>query len=140
MHRPAGVLAQVHQVEQLGGPGPHVGPLQPVRGAEEVEVLGHGQLVVDAERVGHPAHLPPHPDGVGGRIRTGDEGLAAVGPQERGEDQQQRRLAGTVGADQSGHLPVRCGQAHSGQRRHRTEGSPHIGDDHSLLGQVWGAT
>ena len=67
--------------------------LVPLEAGEEAQVLLHRQAPVERRLLGHPADLA---------ARQVD--LAVVGTDDAGEDREQRRLAGAVGADHGQQL------------------------------------
>ena len=92
------------QVDQFQRPFRHPPPLQaidPVGGGEELQILAHPHVVVDAEDVGHVADRPTDLAGMGVDRVPADIGLAP-GRREQGRENANRgRLAGTVGADEA---------------------------------------
>ncbi len=105
-HQRVALVGQVDQLEDLLADLPPRRPLDAVGRGEELEVLDHLHVVVDAEEVGHvPDHaadlLRPGVDRV-----AADRRLAPRGVQERGEDPHRRRLAGAVGADEAVDVPL----------------------------------
>jgi hypothetical protein len=114
------VVLQSTEHEELFGSGR--GPLaQAVGEAGESQVLARREVVVDAEGVGHPPQRGPHRARLGHRIETGDPHRALVGQQESGKNEQQRGLAGTVGADEPRDLAVPGRKIDSSKREHRAK-------------------
>ena len=124
--RPVGELGEVDGLEQLGGPRrgvPHA-----VRPAERGEDLARGQGVPGAERVGHPAGARAGAAAVEHGVDPGDERLAAVGDQQARQDEQERRLAGAVRADQRGDRTRPRGQVDAVEGLYTTEGAAQPAD------------
>ena len=113
LHRPVGELADVRERGDVGESCLEVGARQPDDRAAQVHVLPAGELPVETgaefeERV-HPAE---HLASSGGRaLRTG-------------EDLEQRRLAGTVLADDPHRLAAPDRERHLGQRDDLRIGAP----------------
>ena len=105
-HQGVALVGQVDQLEHLLADLLPRGPLDPVGRGEELEVLDHLHVVVDAEEVGHVA------DDAADLLRAGvdrvaaDGRLAPGGIQERGQDPHRRRLARAVGADEAVDVPL----------------------------------
>ena len=122
----AHLLAEVEAVEvhrrELGPHGVDVG-------AGEAQVLGHGE-------VGHEGRVledrrQPEAMGVGRPAQidrsAGDRHRAGVGAQHAGEDLDERRLAGAVGAEQGVHLAGGDDEVDAAQRHHGAERLGHRG-------------
>ncbi len=78
--------------------------LDPLEPGEQPQVLGDGQLPVERRLLGDEADL------------AGELDLARVGLQRAGDDREQRRLAGSVRADDREALTRRGGEADVGER------------------------
>ena len=85
-----------------------------VAAGEEVEVLPHAQVVVDAVEVGHVADAAPDLDRVGGHRDAGDVRLARGRSEQGGQDLHRRRLAGPVRADQPEDLAMADDEVQAG--------------------------
>jgi hypothetical protein len=130
VHRPVGVLGQAGELDQLRRPPGRARTPQPVGLAHELQVLPAGQRVVEAEDVGRPAHPRAHGVGLGDRVEPGHPHLAGVGDEQRGQHQQQRRLARPVGSDQRRHLARRRREVDAAHRLDRAERAPHPAGHH----------
>jgi hypothetical protein len=75
--------------------------LAPVSGGRERHVLGHGEVVVEAEGLGHVAEAGP---GLARRWLAEQPDAAGGGVEQAEQHADQRRLAGAVGPDQTDHL------------------------------------
>ena len=90
---------------------------QPVHHPEELEVLTSGETPVEGSVVSE--HQPdPVPDRsrLVARVVTVDEHIPRGWMQERRHDLQQRRLTGTVGADEPHHLAAADAEVDATQR------------------------
>ena len=95
------LVAQVDQVEHVVADLAALRPLDAIGGGEELQVLDHLHVVVDAEEVGHVADQAADFLGMGVDRVAADAGLAPGGLQERGQDPHGGRLARAVGADEA---------------------------------------
>ena len=125
VHRRVRLLRQPGQLQQERGPVRPRRLRHPVRRRHHLEVLGAGEVVVQPEDVRRPAHPGPHLVGLGDRVEAGHPDLAGVRAEQRGEHQQQRRLARAVRPDERGDLPGRRVQVDALHGVHRAEGAPH---------------
>ena len=105
-HQGVALVGQVDQLEHFLADLPPRGPLDPVGGGEELEILDHLHVVVDAEEVGHVADDAADLLGPGVDRVAADGRLAPGRVQERGEDPHRRRLARAVGADEAVDVPL----------------------------------
>ncbi len=105
-HQGIAFVGQVDQLEDLFADLPPRRAFDPIGRSEELEVLDHLHIVIDAEEVGHVA------DDAADFLRAGVDRVAAHGRltpggiQERGEDPHRRRLARAVGADEAVDVPL----------------------------------
>ena len=104
---PVGELGQPHAPQQCLGPRPSFGTGDPADGGEEVQVFGHREVGVHREPLAHVAD--PRRDCV--RLlrdrATVHLGVTGVGVEHGGEHPDQRRLARSVGAEQTEHRTER---------------------------------
>jgi len=91
---------------------------------EELDVLGDGQVGVQAELLAHVADLGGHAIRVAHDRRAEHARLSGVGAQDRCEHPQQSRLPGAVGADQPVQHPFRNRQVHPVDGDRRAERTP----------------
>ncbi len=101
--------------------------------------VGAGQAYVLADGARVQVRVLRHPGEAGapflqvgrGEVRPADPHPSGVGPYEAEQDAQQRRLAGTAGADQGDRLARRDTEGGAG---HRVGGAPGVPDGHLLEG------
>ena len=115
----------------------------PAEVAEELDILGHGERVVqvEPEALRHVADDGLDCLGLSDDVHAGYPSCSGVGLQHAGEDLQHARLAGTVGPDEPDHL------APSGRDRdpvHRPDAAAGVGprqaasvDDHRRRVSGW---
>src|SRR5690606_7276667 len=98
-HQGFALVGQVDQLEHAFAYLPTLGASNAVGGSEELEVLHHLHVVVDAKEVGHVADHAANLFGVRVDRVARDVRFAPRGVQQRREDAHGGRLAGTVGAN-----------------------------------------
>jgi hypothetical protein len=113
---PVGRLGEVEVGQQLGGPALRVGRAQVEQPADQHQVLGSGQVVVDGGVLPGQPDQAAYPPGVGDHVEPTDPGNAAVRAQQRGQHPDRRRLARTVRAEHAEHGSGADREVHSGQR------------------------
>ncbi len=74
---------------------------EPVDAGEEVEVLAHGQILVEREPLAHVADVPADRLALGGDVEAEHGGVARGGGQQAAQDPDQRRLARAVRSEQA---------------------------------------
>ncbi len=94
-------VGEVEAFEEFGGPGFGRLGLHLVELADHLEVLAAGQVLVYGRELAGQADGPADFVGVFEHVHAGDDGLAAVGPQEGGQDTYGRGLARAVRAEQT---------------------------------------
>ncbi len=87
----------------LGAPGP-LGLGHTPQPREEVEVLAHGEVLIERKALRHVADARLDASGLSEDRRAEDLGVAFVGREHRCEQPNQRRLARAVGADEAEDL------------------------------------
>ena len=100
----AGAVRQADGGEQLGGTALELGGAQPVEPALVAQVFGDGELLVEARRLEHDAHLSAHGRGVAADVVAEDGDGAALQRDQRRQQAEQRRLAAAVGAEEGEDL------------------------------------
>jgi hypothetical protein len=102
--RPDGRRQRVGEARAGGGPGDGVGggPRRDTAEAgHEGQELVHAHVGVERDGLGHVADLPAGFHGLGHRIVPGHAKPAGRGREKAGQQPDERRLAGAVGAEQS---------------------------------------
>src|SRR5438309_639181 len=99
----------------------------------ESEVLARREIVVDPGAVGDDADQRAHGLGRAGDVVAGDARGPARRPQQRGEDLQQRRLAGAVGAEQRDGLAAAHLEADAVEDGEQTEDLAYTADTNEGL-------
>ena len=99
------LVVQVDQVEHFVADLPPLGPVDPIGGGEELEILDHLHVVVDAEEIGHEADQPADFLRPGVDRVAADVGLAPGGIEQRGQDLHRGGLARPVRPDEAEHVP-----------------------------------
>ena len=84
--------------------------------AEEIQVLGHLHVLIDAEKIGHVADDMAHGVGLAHHVVAEDSGGAGGGRQEGGQDAQGGGLARAVGADEAEQIALVDGQVEGIER------------------------
>ena len=87
--------------EQRGDPIVQLPAGHAVEAAEEGEVLGRAEALVERGRLGQDAGPAAYADPVDGRVQTEHLGLAGIAAQDAVEQPDRRRLAGTVVAEKA---------------------------------------
>jgi hypothetical protein len=77
----------------------------PVKVGMEVEIFGDGEILIEAELLGHVSQMALEGGGFGGGVESQDPGLSAIGPQNSRKNPEKGGLARPVGADKSGDGP-----------------------------------
>ncbi len=72
----------------------------------EIEILHHRQVFIEAEALRHIADDTVDVGGVAPRVEAANLDPALAGQQQVGHQPHQRRLAGTIRADQAGDVPA----------------------------------
>ena len=114
--RPCGGLGQLEAGEQLARPGPDVRPRHAEQAADHDEVVGPGQALVYRRVLPGEADELPHLVGVPQHVVAADADLAAVRPEQRGEDPNRRGLASPVRPEHPEHPALPGRQVHPVQR------------------------
>ena len=73
---------------------------------DEQEVLATGEVFVDRGVLPRQTDAAAHAVGIFGDVDPGHERLTGIGLQDGGEDAHHRRLARTIGAEQTQHRAV----------------------------------
>ena len=117
-HQPVAHVVEAGAGQEGGGAGGERGAAHAVGAAGELEVLGHGQVAVDAgagrDEADLPGRRPPH--------------AAASRRLRAGQHAQQGRLAGAVAAHDRGHQAGRDGQIDPVERHDRSVAHGELGD------------
>jgi hypothetical protein len=92
-----------------------------VQAGREAEVLGHRQVAVEAEALGHVADALLHRRDVAAQVVAEDARLLRLDLEQAGDGAQERRLAGAVGTDEAEDLPVVEREVDAGERRPTAE-------------------
>ena len=103
-------IGEVDQLQKLARDRRPLAPRHAVAGGVELEVLGGGQPVVDAEEVGHVADQVADLARILGDRDAGHGGVAGVGRAQRGQDPDGGRLARPVGTDEAEDLALGDGE------------------------------
>src|ERR1051325_4760972 len=101
------VRADVREVDRPLDALAALGAFQPVDGAEELEVLEHGEVAVERERLRDVADVAAHLLAFLFDVEAVDAGVAGGGDEEAAEDADERRLAGAVRAEEAEDLAAR---------------------------------
>ena len=101
--RPVALLEQADVAQRVRGPLAGGVGGQPGHPGEVHDQLGGGDVGRQAVVLGHVAHQLADPLPLGGDVQVEHPRAARGGRQEAEQDLDQRRLAGPVGADQTGH-------------------------------------
>jgi len=105
--RPAiGGVAQLKELEELGGPPLGRLTIDTVEPGLHHEVLPGGEIVVDADELGGVPDPLAHPFWTFRHVHTVDDHRPRCRPQQRDDDADRRRLAGAVGAEKPEDLPL----------------------------------
>ena len=107
--------------DQLGRARLPLAALQAVQGAEVQNVLARGEIRIDTGSVRQHPHQPAGRERLADRAGAIDQSVARVRHQHRIEDPERGRLAGAVGAEQSGDAAVARAQRHVADGLDRTE-------------------
>jgi len=91
-------------------------------------VLSRGEVLVDVGAVRDHRQQRPHALRVAPGVDAADLERARGRPEERGQDADQRGLAGPVGAEQGDSLATPNVETHTVENGHETEGLAHDGD------------
>jgi hypothetical protein len=116
---PASRVGETEPGQQFRRPGPRGPRPQAEQPADQVEVLGARDLVVDGGVLAGEPDAPADLLGVGHHVVTEDAGAPGVRPQQRGQDPDRGGLAGSVRPEQPedgpcGHLQVQPAQHRPG--------------------------
>ena len=115
------LLQEAREVGELGDLAEHQRPFavaKAVGPGEEVQVVGHGEVAVGRQVVGHVADQPARLFGLAHDVEAVEEDPPAVGRVQRGHHPHGGRLAGPVGPEQPVALPRRHRKAHPPNRVH----------------------
>src|SRR6185369_3569749 len=104
------ILAELERVERPRGPLPGLRLGDAVVARLQDELLARGALVPGAAALRDVADAAAHLARVLEQVGAGDDGLAAVGRDERGQHPQRGGLAGTVGPEEAVDLPLPDGE------------------------------
>lgn len=103
-------VERIGDLELLGGSGnmgPQVGVGKMIETAEKVEVVAHGQTRIETEvGTGVVADVFSNSRGLARRIEAGDASTTARRKQQGGENAQESRLSGAIGAEQRHRFPA----------------------------------
>ena len=116
-----GRVAEAEPLQRVGRTAARLGPAETVQQPDDLEVLAARELVVDGrELAGQPDQLT-HLLGVADDVVPVHERGAGVGLQQRREDADERRLAGTVRAEEALDRPLGNVQVDVGERTRLAE-------------------
>ena len=121
LRRSARRIDQVEAFEQLAAAPLRGRPGLAVEAADHCQVLEPGQVLVDRRVLAGEPDLRPQRRRVADDVEAEDGRAAAVGPQQRREDPDKRRLAGAVGAEQPQDRAGRDVEVDSVECPHRAE-------------------
>jgi hypothetical protein len=118
---PARRIVEAEPGDQLGGPQAGLVAGQVEQPTDHDQVREPGELVVDAGVLTGQRDAPPDLVRPARHVEPGHRRAPAVGPHERGQDADHRRLAGPVGAQQPEHPPAGRGQRDAVERGRAAE-------------------
>src|SRR5690606_27002998 len=104
------VLAELEEVEQLVDARPEVGDARAKVARVDLEVLGDGEVVVQAVVLGTHADVALERLAVGDEVPSEEPDAPSVGLEEAVEHAERGRLAGAVRAEQAEHAPALAAQ------------------------------
>jgi hypothetical protein len=116
LHGPAGGIGQLEAGQQLGRPGPGLRPRQAEQAADHDEVVRPRESLVHRGVLAGEADELPDLVGVAQHVVPADARLAAVRPQQRGQDPDRGRLARTVRPEDPEYPALPGEQVHPVQR------------------------
>ena len=117
-----GDVAHVEHDHQLVDAALERRPRETVQAAEITHRLARREPRIQPPAVGQDADPALHLAGLAAAVESIDPGAATIGPEHGVEYPQSRRLAGAVGADESGDLAVVRGKADAARGMNRVEG------------------
>ncbi len=128
--------AQLEPLEGLLDTPPPCLPVEPEDLRGELQVLDHGQVVVERKALGHVPDLGAQALGFDGELAAQHARVSRGRSQETDEQSNQRRLAGAVGPEKPEHLAAADGEIDPVDRDQRAERAAQLpGLDDRLTGQ-----
>lgn len=115
-------VGQIEPVEQLARPGLRRASAHLVELADHAQVLAAGQIFVHGGELAGEPDRAPHLVGMLQDVDPRHEGAAAVRPEQRRQDPDGSRLAGSVGAEESEHGAFRHVEVDTAECGDVTEG------------------
>jgi hypothetical protein len=104
--------------------------------AVEIEVLEHGEPVVEARLLEHDAEIAPRLPRMGDDVDAIDGGAAAIGLEDRAQDVEERRLAGAVGTEEREQFVRLHREADGIERERAAVALGHAADRHHRRGNI----
>ncbi len=137
LDRAVGGFVELEAVEQLVAARLGLPPTRAVEAADHGQVLEPGQVLVDGGVLAGESDLVAQSDGIADDVEADDRSAPGVGLQQRGQDPDDRGLAGAVGPEQTEDRPPPHPQIDALQRPHVAVGLVEARD---LDGEIAGRT
>ena len=124
LHQAAARVGQAEALEQLRGPRLRAAPAQVLHQPEDEQVLPAGEVVVNGRVLARQADGRAYLPRLAHDVVAGDQGGAAVGPDQRGQHADGGGLARAVRAEQRADAALGHRQVHPAQRLDLAERFP----------------